>query len=177
MGIGREKGVLLEKVNLMSLEMLYQKLADQYPMGCALVGSFQMVKLETIYLKRAPIYHENINTHRELYWSNVESVRGAIVCLFGVVIPAAAKKEFSEEILSRAFYDNPRDIHHLSFESHTHAAFTDRLTLASEPEALLQELEHLKIKGVRHVLTSSILQEGKGVIFPLQAIETVNHGD
>ena len=127
-------------------------MAKQYPNGVALAAHAHALDLTGIYLKRPPIYGENINNHRDQYWSEVEHFKSVAVFLFGVVMPQTLK--FLPEIVERAFYKNPFEKRVQTFDSHTHAAIFagDRIT------------------AVRHVLTSSSIREGKLALFPIESI-------
>lgn len=153
-----------------SLEDFYGELSKNYPMGVAVAGSFRMEELRGVYLKKPPIYHENINEHHASYWSCEQASPQAVVFLFGVVIPPLAKKTFPKEVLEKGFYCNPKEKKVLNFDSHTHAAFVDSLVRTENLAQFLEGLKKLKVSSVRHVLTNSIIQEGNFILFPLGEI-------
>ncbi|MBX7067049.1 MAG: hypothetical protein K1X28_07450 [Parachlamydiales bacterium] len=169
MGIDRDEPMgLLNSLNReTALESLYGEWAKKHPMGFALLGSFRMKEWSCTYLKKPPIFQENINQHHDAYWAKVENHSNAFICLFGVVIPPTAEKNFPKSTLEKAFYKNPQDSSQAPFQSHTHAAFADRLL---KSDSFL--FRDFKIGSVRHTLTQSILHEGSFVLFPLQGIES-----
>lgn len=161
--------LIVQQTSPISLLKLYENLSIKYPKGFAILGSFAMETLAATYIKKAPVYRENINLHHEDYWAAEEHHSKVYVCLFGVVIPAAAKQEaMQKKWFERAFYNNPVDKGSRPFDSHTHAAFTDRLA-----DPLLKDLQHLKLtKGVRHLLIDSVIQKGSFLLFPIDEVVT-----
>lgn len=156
-----------------SIESLYEELALKYPMGIALAGHFKMSKLSCVYLKRPPIYHENVNKLHDKYWSSIENHSPALIFLFGVIIPPKAKETYSADILKRAFYQNPSETTQAPFDSHTHGALVDKPADANETQTFLDDLSQLKVSGVRHVLTSSVIQEGKFCLYPIDQVRAI----
>jgi hypothetical protein len=155
------------------LTTLYAELGHRYPTGFALLGCALFAESHTTYLKKAPVYRQNINEHHSDYWAPVKKDSQQNGCLFGVVIPETARAYFPEEILSRGFYRNPKESPQASdFDSHTHLAL-----LEQGPEKwphnmneFFKSLRNLPVTGVRHLLTSSVLQEATFAVFPLEKI-------
>jgi hypothetical protein len=155
-----------------TLADLYLELSQRYPLGFALLGRAQFEKLHTTYLKKAPISHENINTHHKEYWAPLKKEDNCNGCIFSVVLPPEAKLKFPKEILERGFYKNPAETVDSPFESHTHVALLD-----APPEKwphnmneFYKSLQMLDPKGVFHCLTESLLSGATFAIFPLKEI-------
>lgn len=163
-------GILVHQSDPISLEDLYSDLAKKHPSGFAIVGSFLMDRFYGVYLKRAPIYGENVNDKHETYWSHEEEYQRAPVCIFGVVIPSSAKKTFPPEVLERAFYQNPLDKTKLPFDAHTHAALVSTLTTANDAGHFQHSLSRLRPTTIRHALNKSTINHGTYLILPLTAL-------
>ncbi len=144
MGIkkGEPAGILFSVSSPITVEAFYTELFKKYPKGVALAGSAEMVMLEGVYLKKSPIYHENINTHHDTYWSSIDKIPHAKTFLFGVITPL--------NLFKKGFYHNPNETNAQPFDNHTHIAL----------------LDHLEVKMVYHMLTQSILQKGNFTLFP-----------
>ena len=106
-----------------TLQSLYQDLSRGFPSGFALLSCSSLESAHSTYLKKPPIFHENINENSASYWASSDPEQKKIAHTFGVVIPAAAKERFAPELLQRAFYQNPKESHLAQLQSHTHAAF------------------------------------------------------
>ncbi|MBU6382738.1 MAG: hypothetical protein KGQ49_02445 [Verrucomicrobia bacterium] len=167
MGIGLEepigRPILLNQV--ISLDQLYEQLSLKHPNGFALLGNFRMKIWSGTYLKRPPIFQQNVNEYHDLYWAEQQQYPNALMCLLGVVIPPTGQKFFPKSEVAKAFYKNPHDTSTSAFLSHTHGAVADQLShdfLKTPPT----------LGSVRHTLTQSIVQEGSYLLFPLDAIES-----
>jgi hypothetical protein len=152
-----------------TLSYLYQEMAHRFPMGFAILGTALFAELHSTYLKKAPTSHENINKHHDEYWAPIKKEKGAIACIFGVVIPESARQKFPEKTLAKGFYHNPVEKESSTFDSHTHGAL-----LSAGPEKwphnmneFFKSLKDLPVTSVRHLLTQSLLQEATFAIFPL----------
>lgn len=157
-----------------SLEDFYAAIAKEYPLGFAIVGDALFGNLESTYLKKPPIFHENINGEKEEeYWAAKEDSPNQRALFFGVVITPQGKEKFTAAKVSKAFYQNPKESTSAPFLSHTHAAL---LTENKEPqvpadkEAFISRLSTYKMEGVRHILTQSQIKEG---VFSLYKIEGI----
>ncbi|MBP9842179.1 MAG: hypothetical protein KBC64_07135 [Simkaniaceae bacterium] len=93
-----------------SLNSLYLRLIKDYQTGFAITGTASFSHLSVAYLKRSPIYGENINTHHGKYWEQ-ENLTDCTVQLFGVVLT---------EPNPQAFYINPNEKEKSPVISHTH---------------------------------------------------------
>ena len=165
--VSQSSDVVIHQTSQITLGSLYDSLSLKYPIGFAVVGSFEMRQCITTYLKKAPIYGENINEHREKYWADVEQNCDVYVCLFGVVIPPAAKNDpLKNKWLDRAFYTNPAEKVSRPYDSHTHVAFVDRLS-----DSQLQNWGSLKFSGpVRHLISESLILTGHFRLFPIHQV-------
>lgn len=110
MGISRKPRTSIEVKKTINLSELYNELLVTYPKGFALVGSATFSSLSALYIKRDPIYNENININMEKYWQ-AESYTQKPAKFFAVVLPYLNKK---------AFYKNPHDTQSSPIYSHTH---------------------------------------------------------
>ncbi len=158
-----------------SLELFYEQTSRQYPEGFAVVGEAQMAALHSTYLKKPPIYGENINEHQADYWMKIPMESHRHLCFFAVVIPSEGKKRFPSEVLNKAFYQNPHETNQVPFLSHTHGALLTS-SMDQKPESFddfFQNLKNLPITAVRHVLNPSLIQEGVFAIFSVEQIKTV----
>lgn len=142
MGVTKMEGPVIRRASC-TLETLYEELLEEHPEGVAIAGDCLMKEYRGIYLKRAPIHHENINENRDRYWSAVETHQNVFVQLFAVIM---------EKGPSLGFYRNPMDKGQKPFDHHTHA-----------------KLE----SGVRHTLIESIVDQGKFTISPLRNITNI----
>lgn len=151
------------------LQMFYQDLLLDYPTGVAIVGHVIFDELHSTYLTKPPIFGENINEHVDDYWAKKRTDKSQSVTLFGVVLPEEGAKKYPKEILERAFYQNPHESHPASLYSHTHGGLneTGELGAHDKIEAFFDSLGKTPIKGVRHILTSSLIREGTFVLFPV----------
>lgn len=152
-GIQQGKGIPIQCSSPTSLESFYGELSEKYPMGVAVEGALKMSLFKGVYLQKAPIYEENINTHSDLYWSSIHEIPDAIIRLFGVIIPQKGMESILASELARAFYQNPNDKGIAPFKSHTHAAL-----LTSQGT----------ISMVYHMLTPSLIEKGTFNLFPLK---------
>lgn len=140
----------------------------------ALVGCLLFKNLACTYLKKPPIFKENINQQVEKYWAKAEDHPDCYVYLFSVVIREAGQKHFSSNLLEKAFYVNPQENNQGTTLSHTHAV------LLREPisfSALKQDFQFYEKldpefnRGVRHVLTQSVVKEGLLALYNFRDIE------
>lgn len=131
---------------LTSLNHLYEELSLEFPSGFALAGRALLSELHGTYLKKPPIYQENINEEQEAYWSKCSVDKNRQVFLFGIVVPKEEESPIPSNLLNRIFYQNPQE-KASAFRSHTHTAI-------------------VQPPGVRHLLTTSLMDEGVFSIFP-----------
>jgi hypothetical protein len=165
--------ILYRPASPVSMQALYAELAGKYPDGFAILGSVRMAEMQATYLKKPPIFHENINQKHEDYWAPVTMEKQKAIAFFGVVIPPKAREKYSS-VLEKAFYHNPGEVQSSPFDSHTHAAILQS-GLAAWPKSMdefLQSLQGQRITGVRHLLTQSLIQEGVYALFPIENINT-----
>lgn len=134
-----------------SMQTMYADLTEKYPEGFAILGSAMMAELHAVYLKKPPIFHENINDLQKEYWGSEGVKKEQSALFFGVVIPEQTKAKFAS-VLSKAFYHNPGDTQNSPFDSHTHVAL-----LQSEKT----------IVGVRHMHTQTLIREGIFTLYPI----------
>ena len=94
---------------------------------------------------------------------------------FGVAIsPGAPREGFSEELLSKAFYQNPSDTGSQALKSHTH--FVTSEAKGKLPAPFTAEEFHLRVKKAnlveaRHLLTQSQMTEAILLVYDLDALE------
>ena len=154
---------LLEQL---SLEALYAKLGARFPSGFAIVGYVTMAQLNATYVKKPPIFHEEIDAHQDQYWAPVSEIRQQPVIFFGVVIPPTGQALYSPQQLQHAFYHNPAETTSTPYLSHTHGALVSAPPDLTNASSWRDELHNLSVQGVRHILTSSILQTGWLAYYP-----------
>lgn len=141
----------------------------------AFVGSFLFKNLACSYIKKPPIYRENINTHADRYWAKTEFHAGCNAYLFGVVVKEKGKKTLPKDILGKAFYSNPLEKNEGSLLSHTHGVLIEGAPSMVQLKKDLKFYEHLDISsimGARHVFTQSVLQEGVLSLFDISDIKS-----
>ncbi len=131
---------------LTSLNNLYEELSKEFPSGFVFAGRALLSELHGIYLKKPPIYNENINEHQDTYWSKRSIDKNRQVFLFGIIIPKTGESAIPTNLLNRIFYQNPQE-RAAAFKSHTHTAV-------------------VQPPGVRHLLTTSLMDEGVFTVFP-----------
>ena len=171
MGISQQKPAKIwQNKSPMTLGDLYQTLARTEKMGFALLAFGRFVEFHSTHIKKAPIYHENINENSDMYWSDLPVTKERMVCLFGVVIGSSGKEKFPKETLDRAFYQNPAEGEASDLLSHTHAA----LIKEGAPTVELDRLNQLPVEVVHHALTESILGDVTLALFPISKIRTVS---
>jgi hypothetical protein len=155
-----------------ALEALYTTIAEEYSLGFAIVGDALFANLEATYLKKPPIFHENINGDKEdEYWAPKEHLADQRALFFGVVITPKGIEKFTARKVSKAFYQNPKDLTSASFMSHTHAALVDeKISPVMDKETFFARLPTYKINGVRHILTQSLLKEGTCALYKIEDI-------
>lgn len=174
MGIdGRTPFGTLETVSSSSLQKFYEKQCQKHPKGFVLLGRFLMKSFSSTYIRKPPIFHENVIDRFSSYWANPEQKAEASIVLFAVVIPYAAEKIFSSDTLGHAFYKSPKDPKDLSFYSHTHSALVGETKTVESADLFLQSLKNLKVLGVRHTLLSSEIDHGQCLVFPIERIQVV----
>lgn len=110
MGIGRRPQNTYHLSQSQTINSLYEELIKSYPEGFAIAGTALFSKLFVAYLKRSPIYGENVNTLHDKYWHNDE-LGACEAKLFGVVLRKPDP---------RAFYNNPNEEEAPTLPSHTH---------------------------------------------------------
>jgi len=141
LGVDATRGVPHRIVKAQSLNQWYQELAIQHPTGVAVAGKVLFAELCTTYIRKPPVFHENINEHHDEYWSRVEVQKDKWVHLFGVVVGT----QTPVEVMQRAFYQNPGEKKGAVVQSHSHVALLGKAD---------------EVKGVRHLLTQSVVREG-----------------
>lgn len=140
----------------------------------AFVACLKFNNLACTYLKKAPIFKENINVHVAQYWAKTEEYPKCDAYLFGVVIKEKGKQKFPAEILEKAFYVNPQEKNKGSILSHSHAALVKEASSFAQLKTDLQFYEQLdpnSVIGVRHVFTQSIVNEGLFALFKITDIK------
>lgn len=154
-----------------SLLNCYEELANQYPEGFTVLGRALFSELHSTYIKKPPIYGENINENTSAYWAQIPMEKESLACLFGVVIPSTQNK-FPQETLNRAFYKNPHETHGSSLMNHTHAAVlkSGSLHKPKDLDDFYSMFKDQPVDSVRHFLTQSLIREGVLAIFPLEQI-------
>lgn len=138
-----------------SLNDFYNEISDQFENGAAIAGKGLFDSFDGAYLKKSPIYSENINDNPTIYWEHPPPLASLKANFFGVFITEKGQKTFSQETLKLAFYQNPNEKNVQRLLTHTHAALLD---------------EKNQILGVRHLLTSSTLKEADLKIFPIDQL-------
>ncbi len=158
--------------SLLPLQQFYEGLAKQYPKGYAILGNALFSTLHSTYIKKSPIYGENIEENVSAYWAEVPTEKEKIVCFFGVVIPRKSTNSFPEEMLKRAFYHNPQESSASTLMSHTHGALLrgDSLSIPQGFHEFFNTLNALPIDSIRHLLTQSVIREGTFALFPIDYI-------
>lgn len=158
-----------------SIHSLYDKLSRQFPMGFAIVGYALSSEFSSTYLKKPPIFQENINTPNSPYWASNGTRKEEEICFFGLVLPPEARKKYAKELLGRIFYQNPREEESASFQSHTHAAIIEAgsFVTPTEMHTFLESLKEASIREVRHLLTPTMIQEGTFALFPFDDIQVL----
>ncbi len=141
LGVDAARGKPYRIAKTEPLSQWYQKLAAEHPAGVAVAGKVLFAELCTTYIRKPPVFGENINEHHDEYWSNVELQREKWVHLFGVVVG----KGMAGEVLNRAFYQNPGEKKGVAVQSHSHVALLGKAD---------------EVEGVRHLLTQSVVLEG-----------------
>lgn len=162
---------LKEPENSLPLQEIYEELALLYPLGFAILGWVECERAHATRLKKPPVYNENINDLRALYWTLDEQFLAQNALIFGIVLPQSATESYPPSILSRGFYRNPLDRGVSSLLSHTHMALYDQTDFMfwknlSEPF----NMDLTPISGVRHLATHSTLEKGSFVLFALNKI-------
>lgn len=155
-----------------TLQHFYEQLAKYYPHGFAIVGQSLFAELHTTYLKKPPIYSENINQSSSAYWAKVKPEEHVSVCFFGVVIPDKASQKFPKALLKKAFYHNPSEEKASTLLNHTHGALLKSrwLHLPENLKDFFHPLHNLRVVSIRHVLTQSLILKGSFAIFPIASI-------
>ncbi len=142
------------------LEGIYEELAKQYPQGFALVGYAMAAEFQGRYIKKPPIYQENMGQHLSSYLTDPCLEKQKAFCFFGVVIPP--QSTFADHLLRKAFYRDPQQPRSSILQSHTHAALLEPAPAKNFPnneKAFLSLLEKPAISSVAHLLTQSLIQE------------------
>lgn len=164
-----------DSVSPMSVSALYEKYAEKYPLGCAIIGLSLVKALQATYLKKAPIYFKNVNANHSEYWADASADPMKIIGFFGVFISPSARKRYPEKILGRAFYKNPTETMASPIESHTHAAILSLKEI--HPVHNLDEMGRVfkqsPVQGVRHLLTSTEIIKGSFALFPFDQIRVI----
>lgn len=154
-----------------TFQAFYEKLLGENPKGFAICGQALMEKLHTTYVKTPPIYHENINEHRDKYWAEMEVLPKTKIFYFGVVLPLDIHKNLTKSPLGRGFYKNPHDTPSTLIMSHTHAAIlNDTHKIPDNLPDFKRSLQHLAPTGIRHLLTSGLIQENCYTIFQIKTV-------
>lgn len=158
-----------------TLDSLYEKYAEKYPSGCAILGLSLVKVLRATYLKKPPIYSKNVNENHSEYWADASADPLKVIGFFGVFISPAARKKYPENILGRAFYKNPGETKASPIESHTHAVILSLkdVNLVKNLEEMGQILTQTPIHGVRHLLTSTEIMKGSFALFPFDQIQVI----
>ena len=163
-----------------TLNELYEKIAHEFPQGFAVVGYALASPLHSSYLKKPPIFKENITTKRSDYWAHSLKEKQPL-CFFGVVLPQKAKKEFPSNLIDRLFYKGTGS----GMESHTHGALieTGSFVLPIDMNHFLAGIRESHVVGVHHVQPETLIQEGSFALYPIEVIhssekvpEGVKHG-
>lgn len=152
-----------------SLHSLYDKILHQHVEGFAIVGYAQASDLQSTYVKKAPIYKENINRKHSEYWARTCFDKNRSICFFGLVLPSEAKKKYPKELLSRLSYENPFQEGSAPFLNHTNVAVLDAGSFVA-PKEMHRFLEYVKespVVSVQQMLMQSMMQEGSFAIFPI----------
>lgn len=159
----------------LTLQQLYEQLAEQHEKGFAIVGHMRFSSLHSTYVQLPPIFKENINEKSKKYWAEPLKEKNMSCCFFGVVIPQTAQEVFSLDLLKKAFYENPKESKKSPLSSHTHGAVLSEYTLPQVQDfaSFYPTFDKLEIKGVRHLLTSSVIEEGYLGIYPIDKIEPI----
>lgn len=154
-----------------SLATLYEELAKQHHTGFAIVGHAKFEEFDTTYIKKPPIFGEVLIEHPADYWGQSESEKQKSVCFFGVVITNKEKKNYPNELLRKAFYQNPHESQVSSCFGHTHGSVVQGgLREPGNSQVFFSNLQNLSLTSVRHVLGHSLIQEGAFAIFPFDKI-------
>lgn len=153
-----------------SLDQLFERMGQGLD-GYAFVGCLLFETLVCSYLKKPPIFHENINENVEKYWAKTENHSQCYAYVFGVVIKEEGRQNFPQELLQRAFYVNPLEKNQGGTLSHTHAALVKNPPFLPDLKKDLRFYETLDpsfVTGVRHIFTDSIVKEGLVALFKLR---------
>lgn len=153
-----------------SLDQLFERMGQGFH-GYAFVGSLLFEKLVCSYLKKPPIFHENINENVDKYWATTENHLQCYAYVFGVVITEEGRQNFPQELLQKAFYVNPLEKNQGGTLSHTHAALVKTSPFFPDLKKDLRFYETLdpsSVTGVRHIFTDSIVKEGLVALFELR---------
>ncbi len=153
-----------------SLEAIYEELAKQYPLGFAIVGYAIGAEFQGRYMKKPPIYHENMGQNLSSYLTEPSLETQKPFCFFGVVIPPHTS--FPEKQLRKAFYQDPQQPRPSILQSHTHAALLQEMP-AIFPKNEIDFFSILKkpsVTSIAHLLTQSLIQEA---IFGIYALDKI----
>ncbi len=159
-----------------SVSALYEELSAAYPKGFAVLGLGGFGYLKGSALKAAPIQGEKItaaNAAKYMHPSDVLRDKKAV--FFGVVVGAENDPEFSAELLSRAFYQNPADTGGSLLKSHSHFIVSDlvgELPAPTTADEFLTRAKAAKLTECRHLLTQSKLQEAVLLVYDLKSLES-----
>lgn len=157
-----------------TLDSLYEDIIKNYPDGFAFAGQMKFSAANGTYLKKPPIFGENITGAKEdEYWAPLEHLQDQEAILFGVVITSKGEKSFGKEKVAKGFYQNPKEAKKAPFLSHTHAALIESAKsfyLPNTPHDFFAVIGALKVRGIRHFLTQSVCQEGVFGIFKIDSI-------
>lgn len=174
MGLGKEETpsalVKIESQKGIELNHLFEHMGPQLH-AYAFVGCFLFETLSCSYLKKPPIFHENINENMEKYWAKTEKNSLCPAYVFGVVIKEKGRHMFPKKFLERAFYVNPLEKNKGNLLSHSHAALVETSPAFPELKKDLRFYETLNpslVTGVRHIFTDSIVKEGLVALFELK---------
>lgn len=151
MGIDEVAGPQKTERKTLSFEAFYSQLIGSFQQGCVIIGEVHFTKADLIYLLKAPIYHENVLTNKDAYWSKPTGDKNVTAHFFGVLVPSTARKNYPD--VERALYHHPLDTK-TSHDSHTHVL--------------------LKVGGARHLLTTSTFDVITYSVLPLEKIEIIS---
>lgn len=150
--------IFVQNQDRKTFDQLYAQILEKFPNGFAIAGKGIFLTIDSAYLKKPPIYHENINKNKDEYWQK-EQLTHTSCAIFGVVL----KKDCGYPGLDRAFYSNPNEKEEYPFLSHTHiGVFSEKVKFNKESQG---------IDSVRHFFNTSIIEQGRFLVFGLNRFD------
>lgn len=154
-----------------SLNSLYEKLIKEYREGFFLVGYASAQELHSKFLKKPPIFQENIVATHADYFSPILFSKNQPISFVGLVMPVEAGRRLEKPLFDRLFSYSETD----SYFSHTLVGLHSLKTFVM-PKELHQFFEFIKnssLKAVHHMVSTSMVEEGAFSLFPIEEIVSI----